>query len=240
VALIGSGSRLYSHARGKQVGAGTWGALMLGWNSQGRQNNRGIAEGGQWGGGKSAVPVGHLHPSAWLLPRQSGGLAGRTSATLTTAGIIAGGLNAEGSTTMALTTPPADARLVGLLSGATTMTLTTSGTIGGAVLAQGSTSMSLSTSGAISAGAHLAGATSMLLSTSASVIGIAYLVGEEEGGDLTPDAIATAVWAAVAAANNTAGTMGEKLNDAGGAADPWDDARALTVGRFIGLFLGLE
>lgn len=34
---------------------------------------------------------------------------------------------------------------------------------------------------------------------------------------------------------NTPDTMGEKLNSAGGAADPWDDSRALTVTKFMGL-----
>ena len=226
MALIGSGSRLYSHALVRQYGAGIWGAQMVGWNLGGRQHNRGIADGGQWGGGKSAVPVGHLHPSAWLMPRQSGGLAGSTSAALSTSGEIAGGLNGEASATMALSTS-AEVQAIGAL--------TTSATIGGAVLASGSATMSLSTAGTINAAANLSGSTSMILSTTASAIGVGYLVGEEEGGELTAASIAAAVWAALAAANNGAGTMGEKLNDAGGAADPWDDDRALTVAKFLGL-----
>lgn len=54
-------------------------------------------------------------------------------------------------------------------------------------------------------------------------------------GDMTIDIVVTgtglstanvgqAVWAALAAANNDPGTMGEKLNDAGAAANPWTDA----------------
>ncbi len=58
---------------------------------------------------------------------------------------------------------------------------------------------------------------------------------EDVGDRPSPEAIAQAVWGALAAGLNAAGTMGEKLNDAGGAADPWDDARALTVAKFLGL-----
>jgi hypothetical protein len=41
--------------------------------------------------------------------------------------------------------------------------------------------------------------------------------------ELTTDAIANAVWAALAAANNNTGSMGEKLNDAGSASNPWTE-----------------
>lgn len=41
--------------------------------------------------------------------------------------------------------------------------------------------------------------------------------------DLTPEGLASAVWAAVAAQSNIAGSMGEKLNDAGSASNPWTE-----------------
>jgi hypothetical protein len=41
------------------------------------------------------------------------------------------------------------------------------------------------------------------------------------GTGLTTSNVGQAVWAAIASANNTAGTMGEKLNDAGSAGNPW-------------------
>jgi hypothetical protein len=40
---------------------------------------------------------------------------------------------------------------------------------------------------------------------------------------LSPQSIATAVWGATASANNDTGSMGEKLNDAGAAANPWTE-----------------
>lgn len=42
-------------------------------------------------------------------------------------------------------------------------------------------------------------------------------------GDLTIEGMRDAVWNAVAASYNTSGTMGEKMNDAGSAANPWTE-----------------
>jgi hypothetical protein len=57
---------------------------------------------------------------------------------------------------------------------------------------------------------------------SATLRGDAYLDGTtEDTGALTSDAIASAVWSALAASNDNPGTMGEKLNAAGSAGDPW-------------------
>ena len=43
------------------------------------------------------------------------------------------------------------------------------------------------------------------------------------GTGLTTSNVGQAVWSALAAANDTTGTMGEKLNDAGSAANPWTE-----------------
>jgi hypothetical protein len=43
------------------------------------------------------------------------------------------------------------------------------------------------------------------------------------GTGLTTANVGEAVWSAIAALNNTTGTMGEKLNDAGSAANPWTE-----------------
>lgn len=43
------------------------------------------------------------------------------------------------------------------------------------------------------------------------------------GTGLTTGNVGQAVWAAIAAANNGSGTMGEKLNDAGSASNPWTE-----------------
>lgn len=43
------------------------------------------------------------------------------------------------------------------------------------------------------------------------------------GSSLSTANVGAAVWSALAVANNTAGTMGEKLNDAGSASNPWTE-----------------
>lgn len=55
---------------------------------------------------------------------------------------------------------------------------------------------------------------------------------------MSADSIAAAVWAAVTAANNTPGSMGEALGNAGGAANPWsellaDNELAGSFGEFV-------
>lgn len=47
--------------------------------------------------------------------------------------------------------------------------------------------------------------------------------------------IVQAVLNALAADYNRAGTIGQKINGAGSAGDPWSDSRALTVAKFLGL-----
>lgn len=43
------------------------------------------------------------------------------------------------------------------------------------------------------------------------------------GTGLTTANVGPAVWAAIATQNDTAGSMGEKLNDAGSASNPWTE-----------------
>jgi hypothetical protein len=52
--------------------------------------------------------------------------------------------------------------------------------------------------------------------------------------ELSPESLAYAVWAATATDNNVAGTMGEKLNDAGSAGNPW--SAALVDNQTVGTF----
>lgn len=58
---------------------------------------------------------------------------------------------------------------------------------------------------------------------SATMKGFADMSAEisATGEVLTAQQVASAVWAAIASDNNSSTTMGEKLNDAGGASNPW-------------------
>lgn len=223
--LIGSGGRFFSHARGKQVGATTWGAQMLGWDQAGRRTNRLLAWGGLWADGKSSVPHGRSHPSAWLLPLKTGGLAshnelhgvGEVSAT--------GVRGLPG--TVAITASAAISASMGLIV-AGSASISAGATVAANAIAvlQGAAAISGTSSVASSIGA-LAGL-SASLTGSATVSAPAYALGHMASDitpftELSPQSLATAVWAAVAVDNDDAGSMGEKLNDAGAAANPWTE-----------------
>ena len=60
--------------------------------------------------------------------------------------------------------------------------------------------------------------------TSSTLTGVGELEADIVSyGDLTIEGMREAVWNAVAASYNTSGTMGEKMNDAGSAANPWTE-----------------
>lgn len=84
--------------------------------------------------------------------------------------------------------------------------------------------------------ADLIGASSI----SAELKGIAHLAADifVNQSEATVQQIVDAVWAAVTASNNTPGSMGEALGNAGGAANPWsellaDNELAGSFGEFI-------
>jgi hypothetical protein len=72
--------------------------------------------------------------------------------------------------------------------------------------------------------ASLVGTSSMTATPSALGQMSATLTVAEAADPLSPSALAAAVWNALAASFNTAGTMGNKLNSASSAGDPWGTA----------------
>lgn len=59
---------------------------------------------------------------------------------------------------------------------------------------------------------------------SATTHSLAFLETTEAGGEMTEATITAAVWSAASASFDAPGTMGEKLNGAGSAGDPWTTA----------------
>ncbi len=175
---------------------------------------------------KSGIPNGHGTPSAWLLPLKPGGMSSVSYAVMSMAATASGTMGAP-ITASALLAFVADA--VG--------SLITSGTGSASFALQwadalltASLSGSGSASASISASASLDAEGNMLASTLLAVTGTlaSYAVGHMEGstvdaGALTPDSIASAVWSTNAGDFNDAGTMGEKLNGAGSAGNPWTE-----------------
>jgi hypothetical protein len=126
-------------------------------------------------------------------------------------------------------------------------TLTGSGTISDANLAlavfaiavlSGSGELTAGITGVLEATANLVGAGDLegaatalghlaaTLEGSGDMSATPYAIGSLSAdirayGDLTPQGLAGAVWSALAAANNDAGTMGELLNASGASGNPW-------------------
>lgn len=175
----------------------------------------------------SGVPDGYRSPYAWVLPQTAGGLSARNK--LTGAGAliaaIAGGKNAEATLAGSGDLAGTGALIVSLVAA-----LVGSGTIGSAgAIAFLQLAATLAGSGdldgALSALAHASAALSGsgdagATSTAPGALAASIVV---TGDVLNSANVGASVWSALAAANNAPGTMGEKLNDAGSASNPWTE-----------------
>lgn len=178
---------------------------------------------------QSGFPTGYgieeRSGSAWWMPPKAGGMAavgtllgsGTLSASMSKGINIVGALDGAGSLSSALT------MVVGMVGG-----LSGSGAITAALV--GSTALA----GALSGTGSLSAALGALSGMVGALSGSGTITGDLRGRlfmaaditpvtELSPENLATAVWAAVAAANNDAGSMGEKLNDAGSGSNPWTE-----------------
>ncbi len=178
----------------------------------------------------SSVPEGTFQsPACLIAPLVSGGMASAnrvSDASLEASGTVLRGGPVSGSANVTLDADGASLSLVVGLTGATDLTLTA----GGLVLAltiglTGSATGTLTGDGvSLSLIIPASGSASASLSGAADLKGLLALSGStEDSGVLTPTSVATAVWSAVAGSNNAPGTMGEKLNDAGSASNPWTE-----------------
>ena len=210
-----NGNRGILHNSPGRFLSGTAGTLRSGLNKPGMQSNRFQATDRL----SNALPGGHLSPSAWSLPRVSGGASSRNEilGAATFAGSGALGLNGvasltgDGTVTSALLALVVSA--VASLSGSGSLTadvvgkleaaaaLAGSGNVAGAAGALASLLASLSGSGAATATPYASG------ELGANIRGYS---------DLTPEGLRDAVWNALAASYNTAGTMGAAVQVGGG------------------------
>ncbi len=227
---------------------------------------------------KVATPPGYLHPMAIVLPKSAGGLG--TSSTPYNTGTVSGTLAAGFPVTASLTgTVAVFADLTQLVEVAASLAasglitnadltrvfeiladLSASGTVTDAdlaVLAVVFGTANLSALGTLT-DAQMGAVISMISNISASVSVQAnnFATFNLEADitpftELSPQSLADAVWSAQADENNLVGTMGEKLNDAGAAGNPWaanlvDNNNPGTFGAFVqkllsvAKFLGLK
>lgn len=176
---------------------------------------------------QAGYPYGHLHPQSWSMPQKAGGMSTYQEVTgsgTVTASILAvklaeadltglGSLSAIGSLVVQLL---ADIAGSGEISDADLKAfLQAVASIGG--------SGEISDADLEGFGAILAALTGNGTLEDSIVTGTGELTADlvVTGTGLSTANVGQAVWSALASANNVAGTMGEKLNDAGSAGNPW-------------------
>ena len=227
MALIGNYSVL-SKNPGRDIGGG---AIGLGNNRSDFNKSsqyRGAFTGDAWEP-KSGIPDGYRPPYCWVLPITAGALSARNNLAgegdLT--GAIAGGKNAEATlagvgdlsgTAQLIISLLASIGGTGTISGASLQaflqlaaTLAGTGNLAGAATAIGHAAAILSGTGTVAG------------TTAATALGALAASITVTGTGLTTGNVGQAVWSAIAASNNDPGTMGEKLNDAGSASNPWTE-----------------
>lgn len=174
---------------------------------------------------KSSIPSGARHPVSWRMAPIAGGMSSRneTFINMTNVGNAVLGISASSSVSISLT-GEATGGLIVSGTGLATISFTATGSVLSVAAGQGAATITLTPTAAIGAQAGLSGSATVILSPS-SVI---YATGSMSGistseTEFSAAALASAVWNAAAAAYGLSGTMGEKLNDAGSAANPWTE-----------------
>ena len=168
----------------------------------------------------SGMPNGHVHPSSWKMPMQSGGLSCYTTVTGSGAVSATGqaGLNMDATLTGSGDISSALASLIVSMAAS----ISGSGTISSAdarafldMVATITGSGSISAAPLTGLGELAASLTGSGTATGSTLTGTGAMSATIRGyGDLTPEGIRDAVWNALAASYNTSGTMGAKLNTA--------------------------
>lgn len=190
MALLQNGSILSQYPL-RHVGAGVHSDISAANRSASRNIYSGITD------KKSGIPNGHGTPSAWLLPLKPGGMSSINYAVMSMAATASGTMGAP-ITADALLAFVSDAvgSLITSGTGSASFALNWAN-----ALLTASLSGSGSATASISASASLDAEGNMLASTLLAVTGTlaSYAVGHMEGttvdgGALTPDSIASAVW----------------------------------------------
>lgn len=171
----------------------------------------------------SSKPAGSRHPVAWQMPQKPGGLASHnnTNIDFSHVGNAVLGLPGSGSSTITFSQTGTGGLIVSG-SGSATITFSSTAVILSVASASGSVTITFSSTAEIGAEAGLTGTTSITLSGTAQSYAIGYMAGlSTSENEFSPAALASAVWDALTADYNTAGTMGAAMSAAGGAGDPW-------------------
>lgn len=190
-----------------------------GWGENGDLQNQSSAF-----GKLASIPSGSYPPACWVLPTRAGAMSARNE--LRGSGDIAPFYLIEGRNLSSTAAGSGDISGSAQLIISMVADLVGSGDVSGSARAYLNLAASLVGSGdiagAMEAIAHASASVSgnALLSSTIGAIGTLAASINVTGSALSTSNVGAAVWSAMAAASNEPGSMGEKLNAAGGAADP--------------------
>jgi len=178
--------------------------------------------------GKTAWPNGYRNEYAWSQAPKAGGIA--STLHVRGAGSVSDAEAWAVKLAAAAISGSGDLTATGSLIVQLVAAVTGSGTVSGAdIKAFLQLSAALSGSGVAAGTATGLGALIAALTGSSSLsptlTGTGAMAADlvVTGTGLTTANVGEAVWSAIASSNNTTGTMGEKLNDAGSASNPWTE-----------------
>lgn len=228
MALLGNNSVLLKNPISNIGGDSVSGVagLNANWNTPGQSRNRFYGENLKQGtADRYGLPAGYAAPYSWRLPPKAGGVGSTTGVKGASTMAGSGALGVNVNSTISGVGGFSDAGLGLILSAVATI-----GGIGG---------LSADVVGKLDAAATMAGNSNMsgalgaLAGAIATLSGTSGFVGDVVAkanvsadifvnqGTATVNEIVRAVWSALAAEFNESGTMGNKLNGAGNAGDPW-------------------
>lgn len=190
---------------------------------------------------------GHLHPSSFILPQKSGSLSSYTEASAAISQsiiILTPAMPMDGSSTITLTAAPFQLDRIAAMVASGALVLSVTDSLLSSVLGMlASGSMTLTPSAEMGGIFDVTGSSSIILTAGASLTAKAFMTAEAGGPTpLSPEGLANAVWAKLAADANDPGTMGEKVNDAGSASNPWTELieGPLTAAQILRLLIAVQ
>ncbi len=171
-----------------------------------------------------AIPDGNLPPNSWMLPRTGGGMSMRTESS----GTFTGNLIPTQPMTINLT-GSSDFDATAALVVSMVAALTGSGDLEASIVGWLNAEVALTGTGDLEADMVATANAVVALSGTGSLEATISAFGDMTidivvtGTGLSTANVGSAVWGALASANNSTGSMGEKVNDAGSASNPWTE-----------------
>lgn len=173
---------------------------------------------------RASLYTGTQSPYSYLMAPKGGELSSTTGL---------GGVGTVSGSLVIAKTMTADLTGLGELTASMSLISSLVATLTGSGTLSGDMKLTIAMAAALIGAGNLSGASSLLLPMQASLSGVGDIVANLKGiadmqanifvnsGTATTQELVAAVWGALAADFDASGTMGEKLNAAGTAGDPW-------------------